>query len=170
MLSFFIFNVLDTLFLRATKPSADRALWVLRCLLLILISTWPGELEHNPKYYQLLLSINGRLHTEHPSGICHCPLQTQGAMNCYTYSDLTGGKTVSQRKSSRAKVTSLGNGRAALSPTCSFTAFPKPMLFLTNSTSQYWAPSSGLSPYQQHGGLALQLSLFHRGRTSGPES
>lgn len=34
-----------------------------------------------------------------------------------------------------------------LSPACYFTAFPKPML-LTNSTSQHWAPSAGLSRYQ----------------------
>lgn len=53
---------------------------------------------------------------------------------------------VSQRKSSRAEVTWLGN-EELLSPACCFTAFPKPML-LTNSTSQHGAPSAGLSRYQ----------------------
>lgn len=68
------------------------------------------------------------------------------AVNGYAYSDLTGGKTASQRKSSRAEVTSLGNGRAALGPACYFSAF---LRLLTNSASQPWAPSAGLSPCQR---------------------
>lgn len=43
MLSFFIFSVLDTLFLRATKPSADNALWLLRCLPLSVVSLNPNK-------------------------------------------------------------------------------------------------------------------------------
>lgn len=78
------------------------------------------------------------------------------------------GKQLPREKSSRAEVTSLGDGRAALSPACYFTAFLRPML-LTNSASQHWAPSAGLSPYQRlkaTQGTCPAMSLFHRGRTS----
>lgn len=106
--------------------------------------------------------VGSTLNTQVAYAIVLC--RPSEAVNCYAYSDLTGGKTASQRKSSRAEVTSLGNGKAALGPACYFSAF---LRLLTNSASQPWAPSAGLSPCQRlkaTQGLALQLSLFHRGR------